>query len=206
MPLLHLRGHIKAVAVLLCVLTSDACISTGCDTSTIFDTELPDTEVLEAALQPLAHDLPVGSVVVARQSLGVQVDEAWFKAQVGATCATCPRVALNEMLANQAQRCRRASDLPLRLNDANFRLVDEAELHRVFGDGAAQGWSRFRDAFGGAMVLVNLGLPGYSRDRAWAVMVLFVSRGVTAGEERVLILHKHRTVWVVEWNGAVLAT
>jgi hypothetical protein len=206
MPVLHLRGHIKAVGVLLCVLSSDSCISTGSDTSTIFDTELSDAEVLEAALQPLAHDLPVGSVVVSRESLGVQVDEAWFRAQAGATCATCPRAAFSEMLANYAQRCRRASDLPLRPNDAHFRLVDDAELRRLFSEGGRQGWSRFRETFGGATVLVDLGLPGYARDRAWAVMVLFLSRGFTAGEERVLILHKHRTGWVVEWTGVVLAT
>jgi hypothetical protein len=163
-----------------------------------------DSEVIGAFLETLNASLHDKCVILAKETHAPAIEREWITNQIRASNANVQGY-IDNLLESYRRRNSGDHSVPTSLNSPRVRVVSTDELRRLAVE-AVGGRERLSERFPDAAVVADVSLPGYSRDRSWAILVVFVTRGPFAGEQSVVILHRRGGRWEVEWKEMLMAT
>lgn len=78
-----------------------------------------------------------------------------------------------------------------------YRLIDEADVSRIFQGEARGGWQRFYREFPGAPGMIFFSGVGFSADRRQAIVYMGSLRGGEWGDGSMYLLERQRDGWAV---------
>jgi hypothetical protein len=163
-----------------------------------------DAAVLSAVIDNLDADHD-GYLVVSSEARLQGIDGDWLAGHFSSKRNVAVAPHLDEFLTDF--RLRNSSDhiLCCLSSETRVRLASSKEIGEVFSAGESEGWKRrFPEKFPGAVGLVVFSLPGYSADRSWAITCVFFTRGVLWGEQSIIVLHRVKKSWTIEWSGVAV--
>ena len=164
-----------------------------------------DLEVLQSVLSPLTEPLGSKYLVASAELHAMTIDSEWL-ALHRSELERYVGDDLTSMLADYRNR-NIGGLLPAHLEGPRVRLVTREHLDRIFTQGdVLGGWRRFWATYPDSSAMIELSLPGYSKRKDRAILSYFISRGSTAGEAMVVLLHYDSRSWSVEWSEILFET
>jgi hypothetical protein len=158
-----------------------------------------DSDVLRAALANLAALAGGKYFVVASEPHAEGLENDWIVTHLATANKGDLAPGVSQMVADYEKRNARKK-LSVTLSGPAFKSADSKMLNKIFQGDVIGGWKRFREKFPDSAGLLDLSVPGYSRDRKRAIVCYSVSRGSLAGEVWVVLLHYKSDSWIVEWK------
>ncbi len=166
-----------------------------------------DSAILSSVIDNLDLGPDRGYLVIEAETRLQAIDNGWLASQFSVKNRGAAAPNWDELLADYKKRNSRDHSLCCLASAMPVKLVARQDLERVFSAGEIEGWKRrFPKEFPGAAGMLQLSLPGYSKDRTWAVTCAFLTRGVLYGEQRVVVLRRAGNAWAVEWSGVAAFT
>jgi hypothetical protein len=169
-------------------------------------TGYPDSEVLCAFLKALKIPGEGKYVILASSTQAPGIDKEWVLNHFHAKSTRDVSELLQGLLESYQTRNASEHSIPsLVLDSPKLKIIDMEELRNLAVE-ALHGRERLSAKFPDAAAVIEVSLPGYSRDRSWAILAVFVTEGPFTGEQTVVIFHRVRAKWRVEWEDVALAT
>jgi hypothetical protein len=160
-----------------------------------------DQEVLKTVLGPLLPVPQDSYIVVAAEALAPPLKPE--RIQRNLVIDGYPELSPSavQAIGDYSRRNFGSHLLPPELHSMKrVRFISSDQYKSIFSVGALAGWERFRKEFPGATALVTLSLPGYSADKASAIVYFSRLKGDVNGEWRVLLLERNGSSWKIEWS------
>lgn len=187
----------------LVVLTATS-LACACTSSILGTSKDVDLEILQTVLNPLTESLGSRYLVLSAKPHAINIDSDWIERH-SRVLDHHAGIDLAPMLIDYQIRNVRGL-LPAHIEGPRIRLVNDKDLDRIFFGDALGGWRRFWAAYPDSSGMAEISLPGYSRRKDRAIVSYFISRGSTAGEAMVILLHRDSRSWLVDWSDILFET